>query len=186
MRITVSLRGRASCLVFVICVWAPGFSNVYAQTVRYVDADAPGVNDGTSWEDAFRDLQDALDAATDGDEIRVAGGVYKPDRGTGDRLATFSLQGGLTLRGGYAGFGAPDPDLRDLDAYPTVLSGDLGDDDGPQFENNAENSRHIVTVNEVESVVLIDGLVLRGGHDDAAIGGRGAAAVITLADVTFR
>ena len=186
MRITVSLRGRASCLVFVICVWAPGFSNVYAQTVRYVDADAPGVNDGTSWEDAFRDLQDALDAATDGDEIRVAGGVYKPDRGTGDRLATFSLQGGLTLRGGYAGFGAPDPDLRDLDAYPTVLSGDLGDDDGPQFENNAENSRHIVTVNEVESAVLIDGLVLRGGHDDAATGGRGPAAVITLADVTFR
>lgn len=157
-----------------------------AQTVIFVDADAPGANDGASWQDAFHDLQDSLDAAEDGDEIRVAAGVYKPDRGTGDRDTSFVIARSLAVRGGYAGYGEPHPDARDFDRYETVLSGDLDDDDGPQFENNAENSRHIVAVNETDSTALIEGFVLRGGHDDTFAGGRGGAALVTLADVMFR
>ena len=48
-------------------------------------------------------------------EIRVAQGVYQPDRsaaepnGTGNREATFQLISGVTLKGGYVGFGEPDP-----------------------------------------------------------------------------
>ncbi|MGE0481327.1 MAG: right-handed parallel beta-helix repeat-containing protein, partial [Phycisphaerae bacterium] len=37
--------------------------------VRYVSASAMGSNDGTSWLDAFTDLQAALAAAQPGDEI---------------------------------------------------------------------------------------------------------------------
>ena len=57
---------RLRIALFIAATSSPAFS----QTIRYVDADAPGANDGTSWEDAFRDLQDALDVAEDGDEIR--------------------------------------------------------------------------------------------------------------------
>ena len=49
-----------------------------------VDNDANDL-DGSSWELAFTDLQDALDRALTGSAIRVAQGTYRPDRGSGDR-----------------------------------------------------------------------------------------------------
>ncbi len=117
-----------------------------AGVVRYVDRDATGpVHDGTSWCTGFLNLQDALAATApdSGDTIRVANGTYKPDQGigqtAGDRLSTFRLKAGVTVRGGYAGCGASDPDERDVTANLTVLSGDLAGDDGPNFANNGEN-----------------------------------------------
>jgi hypothetical protein len=85
--------------------------------VLYVDDDAPGANDGSSWENAYNFLQDALTAADTLPrpvEIRVAQGTYKPDQGAGitpgDREATFQLVNGVTIKGGYAGFGEPESD----------------------------------------------------------------------------
>jgi len=53
-------------------------------TILYVDAKASGANNGSSWTDAFADLQDALrNAATFPEiveEIRVAEGVLHPSR----------------------------------------------------------------------------------------------------------
>ncbi|MBI4716895.1 MAG: right-handed parallel beta-helix repeat-containing protein [Planctomycetes bacterium] len=103
----------------------------------YVDDDAPVGGDGTSWAAAFKHLQDALAAATPGDEIRVAGGTYTPDQDAtgksapGDRAATFQLKNGVALWGGYAGLAAPDPDLRDIVLHVSILSGDLASDDIP-------------------------------------------------------
>ena len=65
---------RATLLVLVTCVVVvPG---VWAQLVFFVDADATGANDGSTWADAFADLRDALAASTPGDEIWVAEGTY--------------------------------------------------------------------------------------------------------------
>ena len=77
-------------------------SAVSAQTVIYVDADAAGANNGSNWTDAYTDLQDALGAAAEGDEMWVAEGMYKPTSGS-DRTISFDLVSGVALYGGFNG-----------------------------------------------------------------------------------
>jgi len=142
--------------------------------IIYVDDDAPLGGDGLSWNTAYQFLQDALADAVGATEIRVARGVYPPDQdeaGTvmpGDRTATFQLISGVILAGGYAGIGAPDPDVRDNGLYETILSGDLLGNDGPDFVNNDENSLHVVTGSGTDATAVLDGLTIRGGNADGA------------------
>lgn len=100
--------------------------------IIYVRADALGANDGTSWPDAFTDLQDALDTARarlpEPTEIWVAQGVYKPDRGTGNKYLSFDLPDGVAVFGGFVGTDEKIGD-RNPDLFQTVLSGDLLDND---------------------------------------------------------
>jgi len=74
-----ALVGLASAAVSA--VFAPGGSlgqGALAQgTIIYVDADATGANNGTSWEDAYTALQPALGDAEDGDDIWVAAGCWR-------------------------------------------------------------------------------------------------------------
>ena len=157
----VSLLTRL-VLVFGWCL--PGGA-VLGQTVYYVDTDAPGpIHNGTSWAEAYSDLQDALAVVVPPAEIRVAQGTYRPDRGTGDREATFQLISGVVLSGGYAGSGEPDPDARKVHTYETTLNGDLGGDDGPGFINNDENSYHVVTGSGVDADAVIDGFTITAGN----------------------
>src|SRR5262249_31173306 len=96
-----------------------------SQTI-YVDLNAPGpTHDGTSWPTAYADLQQALTAAASGDQIHVADGTYKPTA-SADRMISFNLKAGVSIYGGYAGAGAPNPDERDVLNHPTLLSGDIG------------------------------------------------------------
>lgn len=71
--------------------------------ILYVDDDAPEGGDGYSWQTAYRDLQDALDAARclDPVEIRVAGGVYVPsgyEDEPRERFLVDALRGGCGVR----------------------------------------------------------------------------------------
>ncbi len=68
----------------------------------YVDANATGANDGTSWTDAYTDLQSALSAASSGYEIWVAAGTYRPTTGA-DRTMSFVMRPGVAIYGGFAG-----------------------------------------------------------------------------------
>jgi predicted outer membrane repeat protein len=120
-------------------------------------------------------LQDALSFANPPangvTEVRIAQGVYKPDRsesnpaGTGDRSASFQI-GSIMLSGGYAGLGAADPDARSAPQFESILSGDLAGNDQANFTNSGENSLHVVTITENTTAVL-DGLTVVGGYADA-------------------
>lgn len=56
------------------------FATVSLSNVIYVKKTATGMNTGTSWNDAFTNLSNALIAALNGDTIWIATGTYKPDR----------------------------------------------------------------------------------------------------------
>jgi len=98
--------------------------------IIYVDADADGANNGTSWENAFVDLQDALGTADSNDQIWVAEGTYKPDADA-NRSVSFELVEGAEIYGGFDG-DEDSLDERDWLENETILSGDLlGDYNDP-------------------------------------------------------
>ncbi len=137
----------------------------------HVDADAPGpAHDGRTWATAMLTLQDALAAAGKGDEIVMAEGVYKPDKGAGatagNREASFLLKEGLKIRGGFAGYGLPNPDLRNPASYVTILSGDLKSDDQRGILNLSDNSYHVVTGPVDGLPATLDGVTIASGNAD--------------------
>ena len=150
---------------FLCVVLVPGI--VAAKTI-HVDVDAPPNGDGSSWERAFDDLQDALAVAEDGDEIRVAQGVYRPTVPDGDREITFRLRNGVALRGGYAGLGERDPNKRDIVLHKTILSGDLNGNDVPEeFPHGfsiRENAYHVVTGSGTGKTAILDGFTITAGR----------------------
>jgi parallel beta-helix repeat protein len=143
--------------------------------IIYVDDDAVGTNDGSSWLNAYTFLQDALANAETAEkpvEIRVAQGVYKPNQGAGNSIIRFQLVNGVTLLGGYAGLTEPDPDIRDVENYETILSGDLNGDDidvnNPKELFNeptrSDNCSRIVLGSHTDRTAVLDGFTITGGR----------------------
>jgi hypothetical protein len=151
-----------------------GFEIHFTVADRYayhVDADAPGaVHDGRTWATAMLTLQDALAVAGQGDEILVAEGLYQPDQGgtttAGSREASFVLHQGLTIRGGFAGYGQPDPDERSITSHETILSGDLQRDDQWGILNLGDNAYHVVTGPADGLAARLDGVTITAGNAD--------------------
>ncbi|MHC5059953.1 MAG: hypothetical protein ACYTFK_02560 [Planctomycetota bacterium] len=134
--------------------------------IIYVDADVPSSGNGTSWVTAFKYLQDALNKPpTNGDEIRMAQGIYTPAGAGGSRTSTFQLINGVTIKGGYAGLNEPDPNERDIDTHQTLLSGDLDGNDIGNLNDPSrnENSYHVVTGSGSSTTAELDGFTIIGG-----------------------
>lgn len=104
----------------------------FADRVVFVNQIASGQKDGSSWPNAFTDLQQALSEvgqSNDGIcEIWVASGVYHPDQGTGDQNRSFTMSNKVSIYGGFSG-DETCRDEREPWFYETILSGDLAGDD---------------------------------------------------------
>jgi hypothetical protein len=167
--------------------------------VVYVDQNATGADDGTSWANAYTSLQTALGAAPSGEEIWIAAGVYTPAEAGGDRNATFALRNGVALYGGFAGHEITRIS-SDPEANPTVLSGDLNGDDTPRilnghngFQNPIDNSFHVVTADGTDVTAVLDGVTVTHGYSYLVGGGTpappyqaGAGLLVVTASPNFR
>ncbi|QOJ14069.1 MAG: hypothetical protein HRU75_05225 [Planctomycetia bacterium] len=151
-------------------------ANAAVGPILFVKKTAVGANNGSSWVDAFTDLQTALGTARAAGgavtEIWVAADTYRPALPGGDRTASFHLVDGVGVYGGFVGIEAA-RDQRDPVANPTVLSGDLNGNDGGGFTNRTDNSYHVVVATGNAPTAVLDGFVISAGHADAAIGDPG-------------
>ena len=83
----------------------------------------------------------------------------------------FALRAGLTVYGGLAG--TEDPNTFDLAgrnhvANATILTGDLADNDLPNFVNNDENCYHVVTAGGSDAASALDGFTITASNADGA------------------
>ncbi|HSH01841.1 MAG TPA: choice-of-anchor Q domain-containing protein [Anaerolineae bacterium] len=170
-------------LVLYVILWGALPTSQANTPVIYVDADSLDSNpDGSSWTKAYTNVQDALLAATVGDEIWVAEGVYYPDDGMGqvddDVYASFELKGGVVL---YGGFVATETmrSQRNPPIHYTILSGDLSQDDLPfaptvDSDNNSAtptatdhlsgtNAYHVVSTVGLTNSTVLDGFIIMAG-----------------------
>jgi predicted outer membrane repeat protein len=129
----------------------------YETPVLFVDADAAGKNDGTSWHDAYTLLQDALagGARGEGVAILVAEGTYTPGARRAD---TFLLAPGVPIYGGFAGTETAF-EQRNWRDHPTILSGDIG-----FAGTNDDNSLHVVTSRDADAATILDGFTITSGN----------------------
>jgi hypothetical protein len=162
----------------------------------FVKETAAGSNDGSSWTNAFNDLQDGLDVADVADAadldpvIMLAEGNYQPDRGTGNRASSFRIKYRLWLVGGFAGIAEDEVSERNVVAHRSTLGGAIG------AAGTADNSYHVVRIenfpNSVDAEVI--GVTIQRGNADgagASLNDRGAAILVdggfaTLSECTVR
>ncbi|HOY17112.1 MAG TPA: hypothetical protein PLC89_07465 [Haliscomenobacter sp.] len=140
---------RAIVIILVLA----GFLQMNAQQIMFVKKGAQG--NGSSWNQAFGDLQQALQTAKPGTEIWVAAGVYTPTQ-TANRNVSFVINNGITLLGGFVGNEAS-KHHRNWVANLTTLSGNIGD-----VNSNDDNSFNVVYTRNV-SQVIVDGFMVCNG-----------------------
>jgi hypothetical protein len=145
---------EAACDVNV-CSWGTD--------IIYVDKDANGFNNGTNWQDAYNDLQDALTQARNNcaqvTAIWVANGVYKPiqDANVMTYDETFELVDSVSLFGHFAGGESSTLERNFADAnHETVLEGQIGTE-------YYEAVYNIVTAENITSG-LVDGFTIRDAY----------------------
>ncbi len=144
------------------------FSIMATSQIIYVDQNAIGLNDGSSWADAFIDLQDAVDEANFDSalsELYIAEGTYFPSIPSG-RDATFNLTEEILLFGGFSpANGAIDLATRDFRLYETTLNGDIG-----TIDDSSDNAYTVVTITSPGVFVLIDGIHIEKGNANELTG----------------
>ena len=102
--------------VVFAAVAAMGFA-ANAAVVRY-DSAATGTGDGSSWANAYTDIEAAVTAASNagGGEVWVKQGTHPVANGG------FSLRNGVTVMGGFKGEDGADDATRDIALYESILT----------------------------------------------------------------
>ncbi|HIJ71768.1 MAG TPA: DUF11 domain-containing protein, partial [Planctomycetes bacterium] len=122
----------------------------YGDIIRVdIDADSSEPN-GTSWQTAYKYLQDALKAALPCDEIWVADGEYKQS----DPNA-FQLGHSVRIYGGFIGGPTGEENRYERNWFDneTILNGQFGED----------NADYVVGISDANGFNVVDGFTIKGG-----------------------
>ncbi|HIJ53266.1 MAG TPA: hypothetical protein HPP66_08950 [Planctomycetes bacterium] len=142
----------------------------YGGNIIYVDKDANdpnSYNNGTSWDDAYIDLQDGFTGARkcDCDAIWAAEGTYKPTDDIDDTSASFELIEGVGVFGHFGGIGTYEESTSERNFADvnneTFLEGKIG-------ENYYEAVKYIVKAEDIQDAI-VDGFTIRGSYSGAGI-----------------
>lgn len=152
---------------------------VNAQT--YVNANATGANNGTSWANAYTDLHSATYNTTSG-EIWVAQGTYVPSKTFtnnipgNNSLKTFRVQFNVQVYGGFNGTETA-LNQRDWKNNPTILSGDVG---------AGLKAYNIVRFDGNNNTTIFDGFIVQDGRANGTSEQFGGAIFSTSASPIIR
>ncbi len=166
-----------SAMLALLLTAVPAPQHAYAAAHRcYVDAAATAPGDGLSWDTAYTNLSSAL-TYVDCSTVWVAQGVYKPD--TTSRSVSFTVSPGVAVYGGFAGTETALSERTDPAAHPTILSGDIDNNDTNTDGNHIDetvadiqggNLYHVVALHGAYTAIsgdtLIDGFTITGGQAD--------------------
>ncbi len=146
-------------ILFILC----SYLGISASAQVFVDADASGANDGSSWDNAYTSLQDALDASET--DVWIKTGVYKPEALNG--YIYYEVNSPKNIYGGFAGTESS-IDERDISSNPTNINGDINDDDSivDFMLNREDNANHLFHVTLAAGQVIFDGLQMTNGTTD--------------------
>jgi parallel beta-helix repeat protein/predicted outer membrane repeat protein len=131
----------------------------FVANVLYVSES--GTGDGSSWENAMGNLQDAIFASGFGDEIWVAKGIYIVP----GIDSSFTLANGVSLYGGFAGTESSKGNRRNYrmgEPNETKLTADI---DGNGFLTGGNGSR-VIFGEFINAATTIDGFTINGGFSD--------------------
>lgn len=137
-------------------------ATTFAQRTVYVDIDATGVENGTSWATAYNEPQDAFANANIGDNIWIAEGTYILQT----TLRNYSFGWNKDSVSVYGGFDGTETALsqRDVENNPTIFSGEI------QGDNDLTNNSYTVLAGPYGSSLsnkinysLIDGITIKDG-----------------------
>jgi parallel beta-helix repeat protein len=151
------------------------FTFLIGKSQVYVDINATGLNNGTSWKDAYRSLDTAMFNTNSG-EIWVASGIYTPsipiNGDNDDRNVAFFFKPNVSCYGGFNGNEISKLE-RNITLNLTVLSGDIG-----EKGNFQDNVYHVIynDYDDLDTNAVFDGFVIYGayggsGWDDGSGGG---------------
>jgi hypothetical protein len=113
---------------------------IYSSGIWYVDSEKYG--NGTSWEEAFETVQQAVEAAKTGDEIWVKMGTYS-------LLSEIVVDKSVSLYGGFEGT-ETQREQRNFRLYETVLDGQDA----------------VRCLNIQSDGVTVDGFIISNGYED--------------------
>jgi len=128
------------------------FSALWSQKVCanggiiYVDADANGLNNGTSWTDAYKELELAILNSVVGNELWVAQGTYRPTI-----VDNFNMKASVAIYGGFAG-NETSREQRDWINNETILM--------PSSGGSSSTKHVIIGANNA----TLDGFTITGGN----------------------